>query len=741
MKTNIFTFILMVIALGMNAQTISIDSARTLGVGATVTVKGIVINGSELGGIRYFQDTTAGIAAYSSLMSAVTTGDSILITGTIKDYNELLEMDPVTSFTVLSSGNALPSPVVVTPTQIDETVEAELIKVNSATFTTSPGGTFASNTSYNFMANGQTSKIYIRSNHPLIGHTVPSGPVDLIGIGTQHSYSGPNTGYQMLLRDSNDIIMTSSIWITSPLVQYDATHTDEVYFTWSTNIVGTTEAYWGTTPSTPNHLPDPFGGGSNVTVHNFYLPNRTASEVVYMKAFSVAGNDTAFSPVRAFITSSNSSGTIVSYFNHEVDLSVKTHKAAINVGTALDDTLINYINRAQSTIDFTMYNFVETNMSSISSALNAADTRGVVVRVIFDGSANNTGIQSLNASIKKIASKQGSEYGIMHNKFIIFDANDDNNSYVWTGSTNLTKGQINLDPNSVIIIQDKSLAISYTLEFDEMYGSTGPTPSLTASKFGPHKMDNTPHLFEIGGRKIECYFSPSDGTNSYILATIDSAETNMSIGTMLITRSDLAYAIQDAVDNRNVATKILVNSEGQCSQTVWALLKTLLANDLVEDNKMPGIMHHKFMIADEGTSSDPTLLVGSHNWSNSANNKNDENTLIIHDDTIANVYLQAFTKRFDENFVGIDVNNFASKVRIYPNPSHGQFSVEIETENNMTADFIIYDLTGRVIASQQNVLHTGANTVSISLNSIAAGTYVLQMRNGSKQHVSTFIVK
>jgi len=741
MKTKIFTLLLMFIAWGMNAQTISIDSARTLGVGATVTVKGIITNGSELGGIRYFQDTTAGIAAYSSSMSNVLRGDSVLLTGTIKDYNELMEIDPVTSFTVLSSGNPLPTPIVITPAQIDETKEGQLVKINNAMFTTTPGGTFASNTSYSFIANGETSVIYIRSNHPLIGETIPSGPVNLTGIATQHSYTGPSTGYQLLCRDTNDIFMTSSIWLTTPLLQYDVQYKNDIYFKWTTNIAGTTEFFWGTTPNTPNHVPDPTGGGVIGTGHTFYLPNLNPSDIIYVKAFSVAGNDTAFSPVRTFISNSNSSGRIISYFNHDVDNSVKTHKAAVSLGTAIDDTLIEYINRAQSTIDFTMYNFVENNISSVSSALNAADNRGVVVRVIFDGSANNTGIQSLNQSIKKIASPTGSEYGIMHNKFIIFDADDVMNSYVWTGSTNLTNGQVNLDPNSVIIIQDKSLAKAYTLEFDEMFGSTTAIPSLTNAKFGPYKTDNTPHLFEIGGRSVECYFSPSDGTNSYILSTIDSASANMSICTMLITRSDIGYAIQDAVNNRSVATKILVNSEGQCSQIVWPLLKGLLGNDLVEDALKPGIMHHKFMIADEGTNSDPTLLVGSHNWSNAANNKNDENTLIIHDDTIANVYYQAFKKRFDENYVGIDVNNFASSVKIYPNPSNGQFSVEVETENNLTAEVVVYDLTGRIILSQQNVLHSGVNAISMNVEGVASGTYVLQMKSGDKQYVATFIVK
>jgi phosphatidylserine/phosphatidylglycerophosphate/cardiolipin synthase-like enzyme len=736
MKTRIFTIFLMFIALGMNAQ-ISIDSARTLGVGATVTVRGIVTNGGELGPIRYMQDLTAGIAVYSSSLSNVNRGDSIEVTGTIKSYNALLEIDPVTSFTVLSTGNTLPTPEITVPDSLNENREAELLRINGVTFTTNPGGTFSSNTSYNFTVNGQSSTIFVRSNHPLIGTVIPSGVVDLVGICSQYSYTSPTSGYQLLCRDTADIIMSNQIAMTSPLME-TAISTSSITLEWTTSIAGTTELFYGSTPtSLTNHV----SGTGTSTTHTQTLSSLSASELVYVRAFSVDGTDTAYSPVRPFITVSNSSGDIKVYFNQAVDNSVKTHKAAISLGTAIDDTLIAYINRAQSTIDFTMYNFTETNISSVSGALNAAHARGVVVRVIFDGSANNTGIQSLDPAIKKISSPTGANYGIMHNKFIIIDAADDMNSYVWTGSTNLTDGQINLDPNSVIIIQDKSLATAYTLEFDEMFGSTTATPSLANAKFGPDKMDNTPHMFEIGGRSVECYFSPSDGTNAHLIKTIESADDNMNIATMLITRTDIAYAIQDAVNNNSVATKILVNSQGQCSATVWGLLSTLLGNDLVEDTKVSGIMHHKYMIVDEGTSSDPTLFVGSHNWSNSANNKNDENTLIIKDDTLANIYYQAFKERFDANYVSIDVNNFATAVKIYPNPSNGQFSVEVNTENSFMAELVVYDLTGRIISSNNEQLHIGINTISIDLDNIAPGTYVLQMRNGDKQFVSSFIVK
>jgi hypothetical protein len=61
-------------------------------------------------------------------------------------------------------------------------------------------------------------------------------------------------------------------------------------------------------------------------------------------------------------------------------------------------------------------------------------------------------------------------------------------------------------------------------------------------------------------------------------------------------------------------------------------------------------MHHKYMIVDQNApASDPLVLTGSHNWSAAAANDNDENTVIVHDATIANLYYQNFVKRFVEN--------------------------------------------------------------------------------------------
>lgn len=719
---------------------ISISAARALGVGATITVKGIVTNGDELGTIRYIQDATGGLAAYSSTLAAATTrGDSIVVTGVLKNYNQLLEIDPVNSYTVINSNNSLPTPEVTVPDSLNESREAELVQINDVNFTTNPGGIFSSNSSYNIVANGQSSSIYVRSGHPLIGTIIPSGQATIIGIVSQYDYTNPAAGYQILCRDTNDIILSNNISMTSPVTESNISQTG-ITFSWTTSLAGTTELMYGNTPS----LGSTAAITGTSTAHTISLSGLSPSELIYVKAFSVDGTDTAFALVKTFITQSASTGNIIAYFNTPTDHSVSSGTHAMTLTNAIDDTLIAYINRAKSTIDFTMYNFTETGISSISTALNNANARGVTVRMIFDGSAGNTGVQNVDVAIKKIGSPTSSSYGIMHNKFIIIDAYDadPNVPLVWTGSTNLTDGQINTDPNSVVIIQDKSLAISYTLEFNEMFGSETANPSLAEAKFGPDKTDNTPHNFIIGGKNVSSYFSPSDGTNDRILQTIGEADDNINIATMLITRSDIAYALQDAVNDNGVALKVLGNAQGDFSSTVWSILKALIGNDLVDDQIGAGIMHHKLMIVDEGTSSNPTLLMGSHNWSNAANNVNDENTLIFYNDAeLTNIYYQFFKYRFDQNYVGIAETGFANKVSLYPNPSNGQFTIEMNIENASDYVINIFDLSGKLVLTESQRANAGSNNLSINASKLSKGTYVLQMINKEgKRYVNTLVI-
>lgn len=628
----------------------TILEARGMAAGTVVTVKGIVTNGAELGVIRYFQDNTAGIAAYGSAVNSVKLGDSVTITGTLKNYNQLLELDPVSNVVVRSSGNTVPDPIVLTPAQISEPYEGMLVQVKNALFTDA-GGTFAGNKKYQFTYNGETGYIYIKTAQTdIVGQPIPSGLVNITAVCSQFDYSSPTAGYQLLPRTIGDIEMTSSIYFTSVLTNTSFTKT-QLEFAWETNIAGSSEMYFGLSPEhvTDNVVIVPGGGNT----HTISVTDASPGMVVWVQAYSVSGSDTAFSGIMPFTTISNSTGDIKVYFNTAVDHTYSSGTNAIQLPSAIDDTLISYIDRAKYSIDLTMYNFNNTGISNVSNALKAAANRGVVVRVIGCGTTANLGIDELAGSNVHVlvGPNSSSRTGIMHNKFILFDteSSDANDPLVWTGATNLTDGQINIDANNVVIIQDQSLARAYKIEFEEMWGSNAPSPNSTRSRFGFTKKNNTPHEFLINGKRIECYFSPTDGVNSRIVQNINTASHDLSIATMLMTRNEMADAIA-ARSSAGVAVNVLTNSESNNGATVNTILEAALGTHYTFDDVTNGIMHNKYMVVDQdAVSSDPLVLTGSHNWSAAADNDNDENTLVIHDATIANIYYQNFVKRFVEN--------------------------------------------------------------------------------------------
>jgi hypothetical protein len=95
---------------------------------------------------------------------------------------------------------------------------------------------------------------------------------------------------------------------------------------------------------------------------------------------------------------------------------------------------------------------------------------------------------------------------------------------------------------------------------------------------------------------------------------------------------------------------VITNTEGNNGATVNTILEAALGTHYTFDDVSNGILHHKYMIVDQDApASDPMAFTGSHNWSAAADNANDENTIIVHDATIANLYYQNFVYRFVEN--------------------------------------------------------------------------------------------
>lgn len=731
-KFYLFALIICTIFSSGYAQTITIQDARSK-VNQVVTVKGIVTNGSELGTIRYIQDNTAGIAVYDSQLSNVKRGDSITVTGTVTNYDELLEIENVSSLDINSTGNTLPVPVVITPDQISEQYEGQLVQIKHVVFDNG-GQTFAGKASYSFAADGQPGEVYITTTtQNMVGTTIPSVPVTLTAICSQHDYSDPNAGYQLLPRDLNDIVRESSIYFTKPLTNTDFTKTS-LDFSWSTNITGSTGLYYGNTEA--GVLSNLQTVSGQTLDHSVSLSGLDAGSIVWVQAFSVNGSDTAKSKVTPFATISNSTGSMKVYFNTPVDTKYSTGTDATYVNDALDDTLINYINRAKYSIDMAIYNLNNNGLSNISAALVSAANRGVTVRVVGDGTTANLGFNFFDGTSVQYLKRPTSLDGIMHDKFVIFDAqsSDPDDPVVWTGSMNFTQEQVDQDANNVIIIQDQSLAKTYEIEFDNMWGSTGAQPDADNAEFGPEKPDNTPHMFLINGDTVECYFSPADGVNAQIVKHIGTTNHDLEIATMLITRDDVADAIDTAKIN-DASVDMLTDVEANNSSSVNDLLSNALDGHYVFWTGNAGIMHNKYMIIDEGdANSNPMVWTGSHNWSSAADNDNDENTLVIHDATIANLYYQNFMHIYQaaggvtavKNYVQNPVNQ---GLKVFPNPiTDGKATVSCYISQGETIGTLqLFDITGKTVFSRRMVLTNGENKFSYSFSVSYRGMYVLRL--------------
>ncbi len=653
-KTTILIF-LVLINLSLIGQT-DIITARMQGVGATVTVTGVVTNGDELGPIRYIEDATAGLALYDPTpLSSVLRGDEITVTGILVDYNGLLEMTPVNSISTVSN-NLSVTPQVVTPNQIGENTESELVQIDNVTFN-GGGSTFTSGT-HDFTSNGQLGRVYIRSGSPLENTLIPVGPVTLVGISSQYTFSTPaNDGYQILPRDSADIIQIGSIAFTSAVLQDNITTTG-FDLSWEVSSNSTGSCNYGLTSS----LGTIINQGGNSTTHSISLTGLQPATFYYVQCYSINGTDTAFSNIGIYSTASLSSGLIRPYFNHSVDNTFSNGVNAENIGAAFADTIAAYMDLAQTSLDICVYN---ASSSIIATAINNAYNRGVNVRYIADDDVTNIMLSSLNTNIPVVI-RDPSPAGIMHNKFIIIDANSTNNSWILGGSTNWTNpSNLINDYNNMIFIQDQAIAKAYTLEFDEMWGGV----------FGTHKTDNTPHKFIVNGKLVELYFSPSDQTTAHILETIENVNHALEFGLLSFTRDDIGQAVIDKDIEFGVVVRGIIESE-----TTPGSEYSNLVNANVDVRSHQGVshsFHHKYLIADANfPNSDPIVLTGSHNWSSNAENNSDENTLIIHDATIANIYLQEFEKRWGElgtpNLVDdlIDI-----KLKIFPNPTKGLVTV------------------------------------------------------------------
>jgi phosphatidylserine/phosphatidylglycerophosphate/cardiolipin synthase-like enzyme len=685
----------------LSAQSIAI--ARAQPVGSTVTVRGIVTNGAELGKIRYLQDGTAGIAAFpgtgsiSGFDTSVFPGDSIEVTGTLVDYHELLEISPINSFSIISSGNPLPKPKPISLAELSDVYESQLLEFECISFN-SGGGTFNNGGSYTISdSEGATAKIYLRSGHPMLGSTIPAGPIRLTSILSAYD------DFQLLPSGTADFATETCLYFVQKPVQSDIATTG-FQLNWETSLPTNCLLHVGTDPN-PN-LQLPVTGYT--AAHSYLVTNLQPGTIYWVQVEAEHNGGSIFSEPIPFATQSNSSGEVRVFFNKGLDPAfLNGFAVAGETKEAVLFETIERIDSAKQTIDVAVYN---NNRSDITNALKAAHARGVRVRYIASLATSNTALNPTPA----FPVLYGNTVTIMHNKFMVVDAELPDKAWVMGGSLNWTSQNVNTDFNNTLFIQDQSLARAYELEFEEMWGSDLLLPDTSKSRFGSAKRDNTPHQFIVGGSQVESYFSPTDQTTLQIETALRSAQSEALFGAFSFTKNELGNALVDVHDAGVPMRGIIENINDNGAE-----YQHLLNNGVnVRHHNLSGDFHHKYGVVDAiDWTSDPTVITGSHNWSVAAETENDENTLILHDPVLATLYKAEFEKRWGEFPSSVQTLS-NSLLEVFPNPTTGLLELRGLPETSGT--ILVKNMLGQVLISKTKALE---NQSRINVSSLNPGQY------------------
>ena len=174
-----------------------ISAARAREVGETVTVEGVVT--SATGRFTFLQDDTGAITVFSpsgtDLNAAIANGslevgDVVQIAGLRAVFNDLVQIDNVSSFEVVSEDNELPDAQEITLAEmlsLGDAVMSKRVRIGGLTVTDPAGAVVFQAGSQTVTDGTATSTMFIQGESTAIGADVPAGPF---------TYEGPVTHFR-----------------------------------------------------------------------------------------------------------------------------------------------------------------------------------------------------------------------------------------------------------------------------------------------------------------------------------------------------------------------------------------------------------------------------------------------------------------------------------------------------------------------------------------------------------------
>ena len=256
---------------------------------------------------------------------------------------------------------------------------------------------------------------------------------------------------------------------------------------------------------------------------------------------------------------------------------------------------------------------------------------------------------------------QGS--GLMHHKFMVVDGKS-----TIVSTANFTMSCVHGDflapdtrgnANSLVLVQSVEFAKIFTEEFSQLWGNG------KRGNYGHNKTYRGPQTVSVRGIKLTVQFSPTsrryhweESVNGLIASEIEKAQK--SVKAALFVFSD--QKISNAMEKRhNAGVQVGVMIERNFAYRDYSEMLDMLGLQMRNarcayqpDNNpwknpasevgVPKLtqgdsLHHKFGVIDN-----QVVVMGSQNWSDSANYTNDETLIVVEGKGIAEQYAQEYER-------------------------------------------------------------------------------------------------
>lgn len=309
---------------------------------------------------------------------------------------------------------------------------------------------------------------------------------------------------------------------------------------------------------------------------------------------------------------------------YEIYFTDPANPAANQESGGIEQALIASIDAARLSLDVAIYSL---SLREVANALLRARDRGVAVRVVMESDNRERSVPQalIEGGIPVLGDRRE---GLMHDKFIVIDRSE-----VWTGSLNYTVTGAYEDNNNLVHIRSVKVAQNYTTEFEEMYAD---------DLFGPDARAATPNpSVTVDGIRVETYFSPDDGVAARLLELLQGAQESIYFLAFSFTSDDLAQVMRDRADAGVAVSGVMEDAQVQSNQGTEFDLFVQSGLDVRRDGNS-GQMHHKIIIIDRSI-----VITGSYNFTASAEDRNDENLVILFSPEIAELFLAEFGRVFD----------------------------------------------------------------------------------------------